>query len=77
MSGNSIVAIGEHRSELRLAERFYLALTAISAIYSISTGMYAGQECLRRELPWCVILSADALWSQRGADAVKRLPNVR
>jgi len=45
ISGNS-VAIGENRSKLRLAERFYLALKAICAIYSNSTGMYAGQECL-------------------------------
>ena len=70
------MAIGENRSELRLTERFYLALTAICAIYSNSTGMYAGQECLGRELPWCVILSADALYSQRGADEGKRVPSA-
>ncbi len=49
ISGDS-VAIGENRSELRLTERFYLALKAICAIYSNSTGMYAGQECLGREI---------------------------
>jgi len=59
-SGDSS-AIGEIRSKLQATVRFHVASTAICAIYSNSTGMYAGQEGLGRELPWCVILSANAL----------------